>query len=45
MKLAAYLLVSLSSLGTAEYKRNQSEVELRHHIEVCKGEHLKIVFQ
>ena len=44
MYLVDHLLVSLSSLGTTQYRHNQSEVELRHQIEVYEGEHLKTDF-
>ena len=44
MQLSACVLVSLSSFGTMQYKHDQSEVELRHYIEVYEGEHLKTDF-
>ena len=43
-KQLLHLLFSLSSLGTTQYRHNQSEVELRHYIEVNEGESLKADF-
>ena len=44
MKLAAYLLVSWTNLGTTQYTHNQSEVESRDYIEVYERENLKTDF-
>ena len=44
MELAAYLLISLTNLGNTQYRHNQSEVELKHYIEVYEGEYLKTDF-
>ena len=41
MQLAAYLVVSLSNLGTTQYRHNENEAELKHYIEVYEAEHLK----
>ena len=38
------LLVSLSNLGTMQYRHKQSEGELRHYKEVYEGKHLKYNF-
>ena len=43
-KQLLHLLFSLSSLGTTQCRHNQSEVELRHYIEVNEGESLKADF-
>ena len=37
-------LVSLTNLGTTQYRHNQSEFKLRHYIKVNEGEHLKNYF-
>ena len=39
-----HLLVSLSSLGTTQYRHSHSEIELGHYIELYDGEHLKTKF-
>ena len=44
MLMLIAILVSLTNLGTTQYRHNQSEVELRHYIEVYEGEHLKTDF-